>query len=62
MDINTQYAWDHKKIPTRYFNQLDGSRSIQQKYIDTKQEIMEEYLGFEEDPATVAISVIQENK
>ena len=62
MDINTQCAWVYNKIPTRYFNQLDGSKSLQQKYIETKQEIMEEYTGFEEEPTEVSISVSQENR
>lgn len=62
MDINTKIANDRGMIPTRYFNQLDDTRSIQEKYIEAKDFFMSEYTDIdEEETTTVHITVERKN-
>ncbi len=53
MDINTKIAKDFGMIPTRYFNQLDDTRSVQEKYMEARDFFMSEYTDIDEEEATV---------
>lgn len=61
MDINTKIAKDFGMIPTRYFNQLDDTRSIQEKYIEAREFFMSEYADVDEEETT-AVHITMERK
>ena len=53
MDINTKIANDRGMIPTRYFNQLDDTRSIHEKYMEAHDFFMGQYADVDEEETTV---------
>ena len=61
MDINTKIAKDFGMIPTRYFNQLDDTRTIQEKYIEAREFFMSEYVDVDEEEIT-AVHITMERK
>ena len=42
MDHSTKYAYENGKIPTRYYNQLDDTRSITEKYNESHKAVLDQ--------------------
>ena len=56
MDINTKIAKDLGRIPPRYLNQLDDTKTVNEKYQETRMQILES-LTEEDDEVTTEIIV-----
>ena len=54
MDINTKVAKDLGRIPPRYLNQLDDTKTVNEKYQETRMQILE-LLTEEDDEVTEII-------
>ena len=55
MDANMKYALQSDKIPTRYLNQLDHSRTPEEKLMEIRQQMIEDITAEPKDEMEVRI-------
>ena len=61
MDINTKSAIQNGKLPTRLLNQIDDSRTVEEKYIEHRQEMIETLTNNDNEETNVAITMERKN-
>ena len=61
MDINTKSAIQNDKLPTRLLNQIDDSRTVEEKYIEHRQEMIETLTNNDDEETNVAITIERKN-
>ena len=62
MDINMKYALQSDKIPTRYLNQLDNSKTPEKKLMEAHQQMIEDFTAEPEDEMEVRIITYTKRK
>ena len=55
MDRITELARERGQLPDRFYNQIDDTRTLQEKYISEKARVMSEILDSDEADETVVI-------
>ena len=62
MDTNMKYALQSDKIPTRYLNQLDNSKTPEEKLMEAHQQMIEDFTAEPEDEMEVRIITYTKRK
>ena len=62
MDINMKYALQSDKIPPRYLNQLDNSKTPEEKLMEAHQQMIEDFTAEPEDEMEVRIITYTKRK
>ena len=62
MDANMKYALQSDKIPTRYLNQLDNSKTPEEKLMEAHKQMIEDFTAEPEDEMEVRIITYTKRK
>ena len=61
MDINTKISIQNDKLPTRFLNQIDNSRTVEEKYIEYRKEMIETLTNSDDEETKVHITFERKN-
>ncbi len=61
MDINTKTAIQNDKLPTRFLNQIDDSRTVEEKYLEYRKEMIETLTNSDDEETNVHITFERKN-
>ena len=61
MDINTKISIQNDKLPTRFLNQIDDSRTVEEKYLEYRKEMIETLTNSDDEETKVHITFERKN-